>query len=118
MTEPRWEPPFGLRAWYMLGIRVWHILENRDVVVSECVYLSVFPWLPSKTLCSLRVETMSVTSLHVFPPPEGGFTGKGSPAGCAGYFSASGDVVSRDPDMCSVPQEDAPFCMRENQSSD
>lgn len=78
----------------------------------------MFPWLPSKTLCSLRVGTMSVTSLHVFPPPEGGFTGKGSPASCACYFSASGDVVSREPDMCYVPQEDAPFCMCENQSSD
>lgn len=55
----KWEPPFGLRAWHLLGIRIWSILENQDVLGFVCVYILS----PLKdNICSLGVRMTCVTS--------------------------------------------------------
>ena len=53
----KWEPPFDLRAWHLLGIRIWSILEHQDL----CVFISC---LPSKTIYAPWQSERCVLLLH------------------------------------------------------
>ena len=79
----KWGPPFGLWEWYLPGIRIWSIVENQDILVFVCVYILS----PHKTLCTMRVRTMSVTSPWVTLPPEQWFVCKVCIIGWC-YYSA------------------------------